>query len=159
MFMWLYMVSLYMETPSDTRRKRLPYLGASLFILLLFTTASIIDGIKIYHLLFESSPGAENARAAITLFLKHAKSPRSAAVGLIADWSLRFADLVLVSTYRILCTSILVLTTLALSLLHHLVYPPLGDNFAALCLDCRRRYVYISPSYTLRQLKGLSIYC
>ena len=34
----------------------------------------------------------------------------------------------------------------ALSLLHHLVYPSLGGNFATLCLACRCRYVYIRPS-------------
>ena len=94
-FMWLYMVSFYIEASAETRRQRLPYLGASLFILLLFTTASIIEGIGTYRLLFESSPGAENANAVIPLFAKYAKGPGVTVKGLTADWSFRFADLVL----------------------------------------------------------------
>ena len=99
--MWLYMVSFYMEAPTEPRRQRLPYLGASLFILLLYTTSSIIEGIGIYHLLFESSPGTENVNVALMLLVKNAESPRTIAVGLTGDWSLRFADLVLVSTARL----------------------------------------------------------
>ena len=98
--MWLYMVSFYIEAPTETRLHRLPYLGASLFILLLFTAGSIIEGIGIYHVLFESSPGAENANAASTLLGRYADTPRATASGLAVDWSLRFADLVLVSSNR-----------------------------------------------------------
>ena len=95
--MWLYMVSFYVEASAETKHRRLPYLGASLFVLLLFTTSSIIEGIGVYHLLFESSSSAENAKDTITALVKYVESPRATAVGLTIDWSLQFADLVLVS--------------------------------------------------------------
>ena len=95
--MWLYMVSFVIEAPADTRRRRLPYIFASLVIFLLFTTSKIITVVTVYNVLLKTIPGTNMNTA--SAFWSRAVEESGAlwvVAGLTVDWSFRLADLVLV---------------------------------------------------------------
>ena len=100
-FMWLYMFSFYIEASPETRRKRLPYIIASLIMLVLHSAASILIGVEVYTTLFEIEPGPEGleAGAAIVWESEHLLSN---VASLLEDCALRVGELVLV---RFLATS------------------------------------------------------
>jgi hypothetical protein len=93
--MWAYMVSLYLEAPLATRRKRLPYIIASLVILLLSSATAIIEGVYTYTVLFLVVPGPENVEAGIAVADAYQSQLLSAA-SLMWDISIWIADAVLV---------------------------------------------------------------
>ncbi|KAH6908439.1 hypothetical protein BKA70DRAFT_1562527 [Coprinopsis sp. MPI-PUGE-AT-0042] len=89
------MVSFYVEAPPETRRRRLPYIVASLAILLLSTSSSIVEGVYIYNVLFKVAPGPENVEAMLNIHEAYWTRLLSPA-GLVWDTAIRIADAVLV---------------------------------------------------------------
>ena len=61
--MWTYMLACHFDAPLETRKRRLPYLIASLTILVIFTAGSVMKGVYTYNLLFEMLPNFENIAA------------------------------------------------------------------------------------------------
>ncbi|KAH6908435.1 hypothetical protein BKA70DRAFT_268755 [Coprinopsis sp. MPI-PUGE-AT-0042] len=94
-FMWFYMVSLYLEAPLATRKKRLPYVAVSLLILLLSSTTAIIEGVYTYTVLFQVVPGPENVEAGMEIADTYQSQLLSTA-SLLWDISIWIADAVLV---------------------------------------------------------------
>jgi hypothetical protein len=54
-FMWFYMFSVFLETPRDVRKTRLPYLVISFVIMALFTTVAVCEALQEFKFLFEAS--------------------------------------------------------------------------------------------------------
>ncbi|KAH6880921.1 hypothetical protein BKA70DRAFT_1238639 [Coprinopsis sp. MPI-PUGE-AT-0042] len=98
-FMWIYMVSFYVEAQPEARRRRLPYIVASLAILLLSTSSSIVEGVYIYKVLFQVAPGPENVEAMLEIHDTYWTRLLSPA-GLVWDIAIRIADAVLAQVYR-----------------------------------------------------------
>ena len=97
-FMWLYMLSFYLEAPLDVRRRRLPYILASLAILAFSSAAAIMQGLYTYSVLLEVQPGFENVEAGEAtegMYWATILAPS----GLLADIAIRIADAVLVSSH------------------------------------------------------------
>ncbi|KAH6908467.1 hypothetical protein BKA70DRAFT_1149695 [Coprinopsis sp. MPI-PUGE-AT-0042] len=93
-FMWIYMASFYLEAPLETRKRRRPYLIASLVILILSSAAAVLDSLFIYTTLFKVVPGPENAMDAYGIM--GAEWDRwLRAAGLLWDTGLRVCDAVL----------------------------------------------------------------
>jgi hypothetical protein len=98
--MWVYMASFYLEASLETRKRRRPYLIASLIILILSSAAAVLDGMNAYTVLLDSSSGPDNAEsAAMIIGAGFERWLRPA--GLIWDTALRVCDAVLVSNLRV----------------------------------------------------------
>ncbi|KAH6859179.1 hypothetical protein BKA70DRAFT_1135599 [Coprinopsis sp. MPI-PUGE-AT-0042] len=83
------MASFYLEAPLETRKRRRPYLIASLVILILSSAAAVLDSLFIYNTLFKVVPGPENAMDAYGIM--GAEWDRwLRAAGLLWDTGLRF---------------------------------------------------------------------
>ncbi|KAH6903183.1 hypothetical protein BKA70DRAFT_1301832 [Coprinopsis sp. MPI-PUGE-AT-0042] len=93
-FMWIYMASFYLEAQPDVRKRRLPYMIASLVILLLSCGAAVAEGLYIYTVLLEVAPGPENAAEGLGITGTYNVKLLSLG-GLLRDISTRFADGVL----------------------------------------------------------------
>ena len=96
--MWLYMVSLYLEAPIETRKRRRPYIIASLVILLLYSTSAIMQGIYTFSVLLEVESGLDNFEEVLateTAFWAKLLKPS----GILNDIAIRIADAVLVSSF------------------------------------------------------------
>lgn len=94
-FMWIYMLSFYLEAQPDIRRRRLPYILASLAILVLSSAAAIMQGVYTYSVLLEASPGSDNVEAAEAIEEMY-WAKLLAPAGLLSDVAIRVADAVLV---------------------------------------------------------------
>ena len=101
LFMWLYMVSFYVDASTETRKRRLPYILASLVILLLSSAANITSSIHTYQILFEIAPGLENLDASLDILDKYYLK-LAAPASLVGDIGLRVTDLVLVGSLFLL---------------------------------------------------------
>lgn len=95
-FMWIYMVSFFLEVPRETKKRRLPYILISLTILLLTTSSAILEGVSIYTSLFLVTPGEENALAGLEM-VESFETRLITPATLLWDITLRISDGVLVS--------------------------------------------------------------
>ncbi|KAH6880922.1 hypothetical protein BKA70DRAFT_1411617 [Coprinopsis sp. MPI-PUGE-AT-0042] len=94
-FMWIYMVSFYIEALRDIRKRRLPYLVTSLAIILLSTAGAILEGLYVYAILFEITPGVDYLNTAVDIEAVYwARFSKPSAI--LKDSAARIADAVLV---------------------------------------------------------------
>ena len=93
--MWLYMISFYIEASPETRKRRLPYIAASLIILILTSASSIMLAVKQYKILFEIAPGPENLQAGAAIILQY-QDRFGGITSLLGDCAFRVGDFVLV---------------------------------------------------------------
>ncbi|KAH6908446.1 hypothetical protein BKA70DRAFT_1481490 [Coprinopsis sp. MPI-PUGE-AT-0042] len=94
-FMWTYLVILCIEATPETRKRRLPYLSASLVILLLSSASAILRGLHVYTVLLEVTPGLNGVEAMIQIS-NAAWARLVAPANLLGDLAIRIADAVLV---------------------------------------------------------------
>ncbi|KAH6904999.1 hypothetical protein BKA70DRAFT_1505872 [Coprinopsis sp. MPI-PUGE-AT-0042] len=93
-FMWIYMASFLAEATPETRKRRLPYIIASLAILLLTSATSIIEVVYTYALLLGTMPGPEGI---VTLERVEIDYTRLLSIGsLLWDISIWISDTILV---------------------------------------------------------------
>ncbi|KAH6873763.1 hypothetical protein BKA70DRAFT_1577665 [Coprinopsis sp. MPI-PUGE-AT-0042] len=92
--MWICMASFFAEATQETRKRRLPYIIASLLILFLTSATSIIEGLYAYALLLEAVPGPEAITALDKVETYYTQLLSIA--GLLWDISIWISDTVLV---------------------------------------------------------------
>lgn len=94
--MWTYLIVLFIEATPETRKRRLPYLAASLAILLLFSASAVLRGLYMYTVLLDVTPSLDAVEVAIQIS-NAAWARLLAPANLLGDLAIRIADAVLVS--------------------------------------------------------------
>lgn len=87
-------MSFYLEASPETRKRRLPYIVASLAILSLTTASGVMYAVRSYKLLFEVAPGPENVEAGLEILFRSQDTAWSVA-SLLDSIALRIGDTVL----------------------------------------------------------------
>jgi hypothetical protein len=101
-FMWTYLLVLFLELASpETRKTRLPYLIASLAILLLSTASAVLRGLYAYTVLLDVTPNLDAVDVAIQIS-NTVWARLLAPANLLGDLALRIADAVLVNFFLLL---------------------------------------------------------
>jgi hypothetical protein len=89
------MVALFLESPREVRRGRLPYLAVSFVLMCLWSASSILLAWSIYNMLLHARPGEEEFRVGLAYAGKIQDTTISMS-SLLWDVAVRVADAVLV---------------------------------------------------------------
>ena len=89
------MVSFYIESSSEIRKRHLLYILASLLILVLSSAGAVVEGISMYNMLLNISRGPENVDAGWTIVDTYT-TKLVAPASLLGDLAFRVADALLV---------------------------------------------------------------
>ncbi|KAH6902260.1 hypothetical protein BKA70DRAFT_1157460 [Coprinopsis sp. MPI-PUGE-AT-0042] len=160
MFMWLYMASIFLETPREVRKTRLPYLVISFIIMALFTIVAVCEAIQEFPILFEASSIVrqleEEGWADVE---KYYSTPMSKIIPVAGDIAIWIADGLLVYRCYVIWAghlwvtavpAIIYLASLGINIYTHI--PPYNSVFRSIPLDVANVFLSVGVNVIVTSL-------
>ncbi|KAH6880302.1 hypothetical protein BKA70DRAFT_1343674 [Coprinopsis sp. MPI-PUGE-AT-0042] len=158
MFMWLYMASIFLETPREVRKTRLPYLVISFIIMALFTIVAVCEAIQEFPILFEASSIVRQLeQEGCADVEKYYSTPTSKIIPVAGDIAIWIADGLLVYRCYVIWTGHLWVTAVPAVLYPRLtgIYthiPPYNSVFRSIPLDVANVFLSIGVNVIVTSL-------